>query len=133
VAAPVGGIAGYTNAAHPDLDVDAVFGPTVWAAPDGCNHPEPETLRTQSPMKVSLPTPPAPLQGESPYPPAELAQSLDQEMADTLAAARADLALLNRLPLSAAERDLAEELHGAIAHAAHLAARLRDLTESTAT
>lgn len=111
--------------------VAAVFGAAYGgAAPDGCSHPEPETLRTQSPMRVSLPGPPSLVEGPVTYPAAELAASLDQSVSDTLADARFDLALLGTLPLSPAERDLAEQLHGALAHALHLAARLRDLTEA---
>lgn len=117
-----------------DALLPIVFGPPVasygLAAPDGCSHPEPEALLSQDPMKVSLPAPPVLQEGEAAYPAAELAASLDQSVSDTLSDARADLALLGMLPLSPAERDLAEQLHGALAHALHLAARLRDLTEA---
>lgn len=125
----------------PTLDalVDAllpiVFGPPAadpygGAAPDGCSHPEPETLPSQDPMKVSLPAAPNLIEGPVAYPPAELAESLDLLTTETLDTARGDLALLGMQPLPPAMRDLAEELHGALAHARHLAARLRDLTEA---
>lgn len=99
------------------------------AAPSGCTRPEPETLRTQSPMRVSLPTPPNLIEGEASYPAAEVVQNLEQEVAHTLSDARADMALLASCVLSPTQRDLAEQLHGTLAHALHLACLLREVTE----
>ena len=99
------------------------------AAPDGCSHPEPETLRTQSPVKVSLPGPPNLIEGEASYPTAEVVQNLEQEVAHTLSDARADLALLASCVLTPTQRDLAAQLHGTLAHALHLACLLREVTD----
>jgi ribonucleotide reductase alpha subunit len=81
-------------------------------------------------MRVSLPAAPPPLQGEDPHHATELVQNLEELASDTLTMARADLGLLSSCDLTPSQRDLAEQLHGTVAHARHLACLLREMTEA---